>query len=57
MAYIRKLKSGNYQVQIRLSGLKPISKTFPTKKRYSFSAKSKKTKSFNNPLVIPFLET
>jgi len=31
MATIRKLKSGNYQVQIRLSGLKPISKTFPTK--------------------------
>ncbi|MDX2507226.1 MAG: hypothetical protein QNL62_22505 [Gammaproteobacteria bacterium] len=28
---IRKLKSGNYQVQIRLSGLKPITKTFPTK--------------------------
>jgi len=25
------LKSGNYQVQIRLSGLKSITKTFPTK--------------------------
>lgn len=33
MANIRKLKSGRYQVQIRLSGLKPISKTFPTKKQ------------------------
>lgn len=31
MATIRKLKSGNYQVLIRLSGLKPITKTFPTK--------------------------
>jgi len=31
MATIRKRKSGNYEVQIRLSGLKPISKTFPTK--------------------------
>ena len=31
MATIRKRKSGKYQVQIRLSGLKPISKTFPTK--------------------------
>ena len=31
MATIRKLKSGNYQVQIRLSGLNPISETFPTK--------------------------
>ncbi len=31
MASIRKLNSGNYQVQIRLSGLKPITQTFPTK--------------------------
>jgi len=28
MAYIRKLSSGNYQVQVRLTGLKPISRTF-----------------------------
>ncbi len=31
MATIRKLKSCNYQVQIHLSGLKPITKTFRTK--------------------------
>ena len=31
MASIRKLKSGNHQFQIRLSGLKPITKSFPTK--------------------------
>jgi len=31
MATIRKKPSGNYEVQIRLSGLKPITKTFPTK--------------------------
>ena len=31
MATIRKRPSGNYEVQIRLSGLKPIVKTFPTK--------------------------
>ncbi len=31
MATITKKPSGNYQVQIRLSGLKPICKTFPTK--------------------------
>ncbi len=31
MASIRKLKSGNYQASIRMSGLKPITKTFPTK--------------------------
>ncbi len=31
MASIRKLNSGNYQATIRLSGLKPISKTFLTK--------------------------
>lgn len=32
MASIRKLKSGNYQVQIRLLGLPPVTKTFSTKK-------------------------
>ncbi len=32
MAYINKLPSGNYQTQIRLKGLEPITKTFPTKK-------------------------
>ena len=32
MAYINKLSSGNFQVQIRLKGLKPIYKTFSTKK-------------------------
>ena len=31
MAYIKKLSSGNFQAQIRLKGLKPISKTFSTK--------------------------
>lgn len=31
MATIRKRPSGNYEVQIHLSGLKPIVKTFPTK--------------------------
>ncbi len=31
MAYIKKLPSGNYQAQIRLKGLKPITKTFKTK--------------------------
>ncbi len=31
MAYIRKLSSGNYQVQVRLKGLKPITRTFSTK--------------------------
>jgi len=31
MATIRRRESGNYQAQIRLAGLKPISKTFPTK--------------------------
>jgi hypothetical protein len=31
MAYIRKLASGNLQVQIRLKGLKPISRSFSTK--------------------------
>lgn len=32
MASIRKLKSGNYQVQIRLTGLPPVAKTFSKKK-------------------------
>ncbi len=32
MAYIRKLKSGKYQVNIRRTGLNPITKTFPTKR-------------------------
>ena len=32
MAYINKLSSGNFQVQIRLKGIKPIYKTFSTKK-------------------------
>lgn len=32
MAYIRKLPSGKYQVQIRLQGLRPISKSFKKKK-------------------------
>lgn len=32
MASIRKLKSGNYQVQIRLVGLPPVAKTFSKKK-------------------------
>ena len=31
MAYIRKLSSGNFQVQVRLKGLKPISRSFSTK--------------------------
>ena len=31
MATIRKLESGNYQVQIRLKDLRPITRTFPTK--------------------------
>jgi integrase len=30
MAYIKKLSTGNFQVQIRLKGLKPIYKTFST---------------------------
>ena len=33
MASIRKLKSGNYQVQIRLLGLRPIVRSFSTKKK------------------------
>ncbi len=33
MASIRKLKSGNYQVQIRLQGLLPIVRSFSTKKK------------------------
>ena len=33
MASIRKLKSGNYQVQIRLIGLRPIIRSFSTKKK------------------------
>ena len=33
MASIRKLKSGNYQVQIRLIGLCPIVRSFSTKKK------------------------
>jgi integrase len=33
MASIRKLKSGNYQVQIRLFGLRPIVRSFSTKKK------------------------
>lgn len=32
MAYIKKLPSGNYQAQIRLKDLKPIIKTFKTKR-------------------------
>jgi len=32
MAHIKKLPSGNFQVQIRLKGLKPIYKSFSTKK-------------------------
>ena len=32
MASIRKLKFGNYQVQIRLLGLRPIVRSFRTKK-------------------------
>lgn len=32
MASIRKLPSGNYQVQIRLSGLPNVTKSFPRKK-------------------------
>ncbi|MCU7836713.1 MAG: site-specific integrase [gamma proteobacterium symbiont of Taylorina sp.] len=32
MAYIKKLPSGKYQVQIRLKGLRPISKSFKKKK-------------------------
>jgi len=31
MAYIRKLPSGNFQVQIRLKGLKPITSSFSNK--------------------------
>ena len=31
MAYIRKLSSGSFQVQVRLKGLKPITRSFSTK--------------------------
>ena len=31
MAYIRKLPSGNFQVQVRLKGLKPITRSFSNK--------------------------
>ena len=31
MAYIRKFASGNFQLQVRLKGLKPISRSFSTK--------------------------
>jgi hypothetical protein len=31
MAYLKKLASGNWQTQIRLKGLKPITRTFSTK--------------------------
>ena len=31
MAYIRKLSSGNFQVQVRLKGLKPITRSFSNK--------------------------
>jgi len=33
MASIRKLKSGNYQVQIRLLGLRPLVRSFSTKRK------------------------
>jgi len=39
MAYIRKLKSGNYQVQIRVQGLRPISRSFSKKKDATAFAK------------------
>lgn len=40
MASIRKLASGNYQVQIRRAGMPPITRTFPTKKlALAFAAK------------------
>jgi integrase len=39
MASIRKLKSGNYQVQIRLSGIPPVTRTFSRKKDASAFAK------------------
>lgn len=56
MAYIRKLTSGKYQVQIRQSGLKTISKTFPRKKDASLfaaqvEADHKLAQSLGNPLT------
>ena len=56
MATIRKLKSGNYQVQIRLSGLKAITKTFPTKTlatkfQREVEGDSKLQQSLGNPIL------
>ncbi|NOQ79951.1 MAG: hypothetical protein GQ546_11195, partial [Gammaproteobacteria bacterium] len=56
MAYIRKLTSGKYQVQIRQSGLKTISKTFPRKKDASLfaaqvEADRKLAQSLGDPLT------
>jgi len=63
MAYINKLASGNFQVQIRLKGLKPIYKTFSTKKQATDFARqvegdSELQRKLGSPVVnvLPFSE-
>ena len=63
MAYIKKLASGNFQVQIRLKGLKPIYKTFSTKKMATDFARqvegdSELQRKLGSPVinVLPFSE-
>ena len=54
MAYIRKLTSGNYQVQIRRADLKTISKTFKLKKDASlFAAQVEADESLAHKLGDP----
>ena len=56
MPYYKKLPSGNYQVQIRLKGLKPIVKSFPSKKLATEFARkvegdSKLSQALGNPVT------
>lgn len=39
MAYIRQLDPGIYQVQVRLTGLKPVTRLFSTKTKAKLSAR------------------
>lgn len=39
MASIRQLPSGNYQVQIRLKGLRPVTKSFSSKRKAALFAR------------------
>ena len=57
MAYIKKLKSGNFQAQIRLKGLRPITKTFSTKtKATAFARQVEGDSEFARKLGAPVIK-